>query len=537
MFHFRGCQTSGQEQNSATVIILAFILALIGCASAQTPESPPTISAPAVVSTIPRSITPVLHTRDKPIYTQDSYFRFELAGVKDGNTLRITDADKSVGERIAAAIKNYFYGHKQSLVASFTPSIGGKPMPKQVLYAWTDDGTTQTNQHGPQQLSPLFRDTGAPIPLEFGAQYTDQAHSNLVKSLFTAIQEGVNIWGSPTSLFSKISADRYKSAGEKIDAAINVAFSGKKDPIVPISVDLSNHDRIDMVSTDGDTTKTLLSILITPQDSLWATNTKNLPETPQQIETKAVDSDKTVRQLLTENSESRVRFNNAKGKGDIPAIHAFCADVVNTLADSALSPLDTAVVLYSVLFNSLWNSNPALRVGNDPCESNTKALVGTNLDGKLHPRSYLIREKKKRDIAIATMQDSVFEDIPTALQTRTAASWRALLAPSVAITVEGGSFLIGTNTTLSPDAPIILATGQAASTLAQMPVTYRAATVCFQVYAQVSTMTFFTKCIQAQDPVVAIKKVDLTFDKSFADESTSDDGDAQPLLTALRFYL
>jgi len=517
-----------------TVIIGVLTLWLTGCASAQSTD--PASSNTDSVTPVPRSITPVLHKRDTPIFTQNSYFRFELAAVDGGNTMKIRDTDPSMGDHIKTAIKNYFYSHNQSLAATLAPSIDGKPLPKQVLYTWTDDGTTQTTNHGAPQLSPLFRDPGQPIPLEFGVQYADEVNSNLVTSLFTVVKAGIDIWGSPTSLFSKISANKYQSAGENVDRAINRAFSVKKTPIVPISIDLSNNDRIDMTAADGTATKIMFSIVVTPQESLWATSSKNLPDTPPQIIVKTIDTDKTVGQLLTANTDLWVKFNNAKGKDDVPAIQAFCADLAKTLAANGLNPLDTALVFYSTLYQSSWNSSPTLRSGNDLCEFNTQALEGTNLAGKLHPRSYLVREERKRHAAKEAMKESVFEDIPTAMQTRTAASWRELLAQSVAISVEGGAFRIGQNVTVSPDAPAIMLASRAASLLAQMPVAYQPASDCFRLYEQVSTMKFYTQCFQAQDKGVVIKKVDLTFDKSFADDSSTED-DMPPLLTAIRFYL
>jgi len=519
----------------AAVIVGFLLLEFIKPLFAQSSDFSSTASIAATTSEIPQLINPIPHKRDKAIRTQNSYFRFALANVEGGNTLLINNSDSSVSNHIKAAIKNYFYGSNQSLVATFTPSIEGKTLPKQVLFAWTDDGTTKTSQHGAEQLSPLFRERGL-IRLDFGAQYTDDVHSNLVLSLFSVIQTGVSIWGAPTSLFSNISADKYQKAGEKVDDAINKAFSIKKTPVVPISIDLSINDRIDLVTTNGSTSQTLLSIVITPQDSLWSTSSDNLPDTPPQILANPVDSDKKVSQLLPTDISFWAKLNNAKGKDDIPSVQAFCSDLVNTLAANGLNPLDSAVVLYAALYQSPWNSNPKLRSGNDPCEQNTLILAGSNLDGKLHQRSYLIREAKKRSEAIEAMQDSVFNDIPIALQTRTANAWREMLSTSVAISVEGGTFNIGKNVTISAGSPTILRAGQAASLLAAMPVTYQSSAACFQLYEQISTMKFFTQCIQAQDTSVVIKKVDLTFDKSFSDESSTDE-DETPRLTAIRFYL
>ena len=517
------------------VITSIFYLGITQTACAQSVDSSPHASTTSTATPIPQVITPVLHKREKPIGTQNSYFRFELANIEGGNTLLIKDANSTGSDRLKAAIRNYFYGRNQSLVTTFTPSIAGKTLPKQVLFVWTDNGSNQTSEHGVAQLSPLFREQG-PISLDFGAQYTDDVHSNLVSAIFTVIQTGVSVWGAPTSLFSNISADKYQKAGEKIDNAINKAFSERRTPVVPVSIDLSVDDRIDLVTNDGNVTQTLLSIVITPQDSLWGSSYNNLPDTPPQIMAKPVDSDKKVSQLLTTDNDSWAKFNNAKGKEDIPSIRAFCSDLVNTLASNGLTPLDSAIVLYGVLYQSPWNSNPKLRGNNDPCELNTQVLAGTNLEGKLHPRSYLLREAQKRRIALENMQDSVFNDIPIALQTRTATAWREMLAPSVAISVEGGAFNIGKNVTISTGAPRILPAKQAASLLAEMPVSYQPSTACFQLYEQVASMTFFTQCIQAQDSAVVIKKVDLTFDRSFADDSGTDE-DATPLLTAIRFYL
>ncbi len=523
-----------------SVFLLPLCL-LAGCAApgekARLTPAPPVPVASAATPSKPvitqSAIKAVPVARPQPLASMgDGYIR--LVGQSPVSpTFELKPEDGSPLKIAARKLANYLWDTRSTLLIVAQPLNfpNASPPKQQLLYA-TRDGNTDTVELHNVILTPYFEaNNDLAVRLE-SAQATN-VDSQVIQTAVEALAIAAKL-GAGGGVLAPLAIKDYSSQAAKLDSAVEKLLSTAKRQPQEFAFNPYTTERIDLVVQPSQgPEEVLLSLKYEQIESLIGKGKREgIPKEPVDISktrVSFVEPATTIRTAIEQDAALQKSYTDDK----VDSLQVFCRTLPARLADLGLNRFDRMAVAYAYLRDSSWNSKLAYRVSDDSC-SKLVASLSDIPQLLLNSTQQLMREAAdERALLLRRYRDSVWKDIPLALQNNSAEAWQKVLADEVRVSATGGPVA------LKPELTIAVGEGNSypmqdvADALGSSSLVYKKEAIsCFSLPTGSTGRYFSSPCVSLQGAGQA-QALEVEF--TVADSFQAADDKSYPLISAIRF--